>query len=153
VAHALDSDDPGFASWLAEQAGRLLLELRDELGFGDPAALRAAAAAPALARLEVLNLAGNGLGDLGAQLLAARPHPAGLRDLDLSHNEIGDEGAAALASAAHLAGLRRLALNGNRITEVGKRVLTSSQHLRKLSALPLHDNWPAALAVFRRSDP
>jgi len=35
-------DDGRLAAWLAERAGRLLLELRDELGFGDPAALRAA---------------------------------------------------------------------------------------------------------------
>jgi 3'(2'), 5'-bisphosphate nucleotidase len=33
--------DAAFARWLAERAGRLLVELRAELGFGDPAKLRA----------------------------------------------------------------------------------------------------------------
>ena len=42
MAPVFDSDDPGFAAWLAGQAGQLLLELRDKLGFGDPTALRAA---------------------------------------------------------------------------------------------------------------
>ncbi|MGH3737270.1 MAG: 3'(2'),5'-bisphosphate nucleotidase CysQ [Micromonosporaceae bacterium] len=32
--------DAGLAAWLAERAGGLLLRLRTELGFGDPAALR-----------------------------------------------------------------------------------------------------------------
>jgi 3'(2'), 5'-bisphosphate nucleotidase len=36
------STDGGFARWLAGQAGELLLALRDELGFADPDALRAA---------------------------------------------------------------------------------------------------------------
>jgi 3'(2'), 5'-bisphosphate nucleotidase len=34
--------DGAFARWLADQAGELLLHLRDEMGFEDPAALRAA---------------------------------------------------------------------------------------------------------------
>ena len=33
--------DAAFARWLAERSGRLLVELRAELGFGDPAKLRA----------------------------------------------------------------------------------------------------------------
>ncbi|MGH3664044.1 MAG: inositol monophosphatase family protein, partial [Micromonosporaceae bacterium] len=41
----LDDDSPPegdaeFAAWLAERAGKLLLGLRQELGFGDPKALR-----------------------------------------------------------------------------------------------------------------
>lgn len=36
------NDDGAFARWLAEQAGRLLLEVRAELGHDDPAALKAA---------------------------------------------------------------------------------------------------------------
>jgi 3'(2'), 5'-bisphosphate nucleotidase len=36
------STDGGFARWLAGQAGELLLSIRDELGFADPDALRAA---------------------------------------------------------------------------------------------------------------
>ncbi|MGH3655943.1 MAG: 3'(2'),5'-bisphosphate nucleotidase CysQ [Micromonosporaceae bacterium] len=34
------SSDAGFATWLAGKAGELLVELRRELGFGDPRALR-----------------------------------------------------------------------------------------------------------------
>jgi 3'(2'), 5'-bisphosphate nucleotidase len=34
--------DGEFARWLAARAGRLLLDLRDELGYADPSALRAA---------------------------------------------------------------------------------------------------------------
>jgi len=36
------SDDAGFARWLADAAGALLLRLREERGFDDPTALRAA---------------------------------------------------------------------------------------------------------------
>ena len=34
--------DAAFARWLAERAGRLLLQVRDEMGYGDAAALKAA---------------------------------------------------------------------------------------------------------------
>ena len=34
--------DGAFARWLADGAGDLLLRLRDDMGFDDPAALRAA---------------------------------------------------------------------------------------------------------------
>lgn len=36
------ASDGAFAAWLAERTGRMLQGLRDDLGFGDPAALRAA---------------------------------------------------------------------------------------------------------------
>lgn len=36
------TSDGAFAAWLAEHAGRMLQDLREEMGFGDPAALRAA---------------------------------------------------------------------------------------------------------------
>ncbi|HEX6685486.1 MAG TPA: inositol monophosphatase family protein [Candidatus Limnocylindrales bacterium] len=36
------SSDGAFAAWLAERTGQMLLGLRDDLGFADPAALRAA---------------------------------------------------------------------------------------------------------------
>ncbi len=101
-------------------------------------------------RLAVLSLAGNELGDLGAELLARWPPLAGLRGLDLSRTGLGDAGAAALADSPLAAGLRRLALNGNRMTEAGKRLLLASPHLQRLLALELSDNWTAALAAFRR---
>src|SRR5262249_45835333 len=75
---------------------------------------------PAWDRLSVLNLSGNELGNLGAQMLTRWPPLAGLQDLDLSRTGLGDDGVAALAGWPHLAGLRRLALNGNRLTEAGK---------------------------------
>jgi 3'(2'), 5'-bisphosphate nucleotidase len=42
AARDVPADDAGFAAWLARQAGDLLVELREEQGFEDPAALRAA---------------------------------------------------------------------------------------------------------------
>ena len=36
------ASDGAFAAWLAERTGRMLQDLRDDLGFGDPAVLRAA---------------------------------------------------------------------------------------------------------------
>ncbi|HEY1378919.1 MAG TPA: TIGR02996 domain-containing protein [Gemmataceae bacterium] len=104
----------------------------------------------AAGRLAALSLAGNDLGDLGADLLARWPPLAGLRSLDLSRTGLGDAGAAALADSPHVAGLRRLALNGNRMTEAGKRRLLASPYLQRLTALELSDNWTAALAAFRR---
>ena len=104
---------------------------------GDIASLTAS---PHLARLESLDLGGNGLGDDEATLLSMAAHLGGLKSLLLRENGIGDAGAAALARSPHLAGLAVLDLAGNRIGTAGARSLAASAHLGNLARLDVTGN-------------
>jgi len=79
----------------------------------------------ALAQLEQLDLAHNGLRGLPAELAAL----TGLTSLDLGDNAIGDEGARALAA---LTGLTSLNLAYNRIGDEGARALAALTGLTSL---------------------
>ena len=104
---------------------------------GDIASLTAS---PYLARLESLDLGGNGLGDDEATMLSMAAHLGGLKSLLLRENGIGDAGAAALARSPHLAGLAVLDLAGNRVGTAGATALAASAHLGSLARLDVTGN-------------
>ena len=92
-----------------------------------------------LARIAMLDLAGNGLtGDDVAGLLAEPT--AGVRELDLSHNRLGDDGVRTLAEAPSAEGLRGLRLAGNGVTDDGLLALAQSPRLTRLTTLDLANN-------------
>jgi hypothetical protein len=79
-------------------------------GLG-PAGVRALIAAdPAAWRVSSLQLALNGIGDEGAELLASWPPLAHVDELGLEHNEIGDSGIGILMSSPFLSDMSRRAL-------------------------------------------
>lgn len=81
---------------------------------------------------DVLNLAGCGIGDTGAEALAIvlEKHPLCIRHLDLSNNKISDEGAAALGhalSSGKLGQIETLDLSNNKdIGDSGARALAAT---------------------------
>jgi hypothetical protein len=93
---------------------------------------------PLLLRVPALELAGNALGEAGAQALAASPHTKNLVRLGLDSNRIGDAGAAALAASPHLRALRALSLADNRLTAAAFGDVTRG--LPELRALSLAAN-------------
>ncbi|HET7504340.1 MAG TPA: hypothetical protein VFK02_25135 [Kofleriaceae bacterium] len=74
-------------------------------------------ASPHLARLVSLKLAGEGLGDAEAKLLAASPHLARLEWLDLSRNQIGAAGLEAIAASSHLPRLGYVSFAANAVAD------------------------------------
>jgi uncharacterized protein (TIGR02996 family) len=67
---------------------------------------------PALARLAVLDLSGNGLTNQDAQVIARCPSLTGLRRLDLRSNAIGPDGVEALRRSPFLRRLSELLVDG-----------------------------------------
>jgi uncharacterized protein (TIGR02996 family) len=125
------------------------------------------AASPHLQRLAGLDLAGNGLGDTGAEILvsearlprldelnlgmnfldiegvralATTPHLARLKSLDLDHNHVHDMGVFALASSTQLGSLAHLRLTYGEISSAGARYLAEAKELRRLERLDLSHN-------------
>jgi hemoglobin-like flavoprotein/Ran GTPase-activating protein (RanGAP) involved in mRNA processing and transport/tRNA A-37 threonylcarbamoyl transferase component Bud32 len=97
-----------------------------------------ALAASAALRLVRLDVAGNGLGPRGAEVLAhghMRP-----RELDLSANEIGPAGAAAIAGGSALTRLERLILADNAIGSDGISAIAVSRTLTHLVELDVSHN-------------
>jgi uncharacterized protein (TIGR02996 family) len=80
---------------------------------------------PYMARLEMLSLRDNQVGDEAVIALAGSPHVAGLKSLDLSINQIGDAGAQALAASPYLTQLTELALGENRVGQTAREALMS----------------------------
>ncbi|HEU4730542.1 MAG TPA: hypothetical protein VFT22_21740 [Kofleriaceae bacterium] len=74
-------------------------------------------ASPHLARIVSLKLAGDGLGDAEAKLLAASPHLARLEWLDLSRNQIGAAGLEAIAASSGLPRLGYLGFAANAVPD------------------------------------
>jgi uncharacterized protein (TIGR02996 family) len=113
--------------------------------------LRILFASPNVARLTVLNLAGNRLDPETARALAASPHLGRLRALDLSGNSLRTAGARALATSPNLANLTTLNLAGADIGPAGGRDLADSPHLKRLTTLDLSDNpiGPRMIAKLR----
>ncbi len=135
------------------------------------------AGCPYLARVRVLDLESNDLGDPDLQVLADSPHlneltamllwcnrigDDGVRALlggslprlsrlDLSSNTVGDGGAEALAASLFLKQLTMLDLTGNRISDTGALALAASPHTASLAWLELAKNpiTPAGLNVLR----
>lgn len=97
----------------------------------------ALARSPALPRLAVLHLPGNGIGDAGARALAESPHFPALVALGLESNRIDADGTAALARSLHLR-LLRLDLSSNPIGDAGGRALADSALPSRLQSLRLH---------------
>jgi uncharacterized protein (TIGR02996 family) len=87
----------------------------------DVTSARPAAAAlfgsPHLARIVSIKLAGEGLGDAEARLLAASLHLGHLEWLDLSRNQIGAAGLEAIAASSRLPRLGYLNFAGNAIPD------------------------------------
>jgi uncharacterized protein (TIGR02996 family) len=135
-----------------------------DLGFEHltPADLAALARWAGLARLTVLTLNGNGLGEEGLERLTRSPGLAGLRELNLEackltarsvgllagsphlrrltaaslcENPLGDAGAAALARAAFLANFTALDLRSTGLGPAGAEALAASPHVGRLEVL------------------
>ena len=75
------------------------------------------------ARLSALHLAGCGIGDYGAWLVAESPGLARLVTLDLSDNCISNDGARALVASPYLPCLQTLILKQNSISESTRNTL------------------------------
>jgi uncharacterized protein (TIGR02996 family) len=115
-----------------------LLDLESN-GIGDVGA-EAIAASPHLAHLTMLNLWNNGIGDAGAEAIAASPHLAHLTTLDLWNNDIGTIGAEAIAAAPYLKNLTTLNLRENNIGDSGVEAIAAAPHFKNLVTLDLEDN-------------
>jgi uncharacterized protein (TIGR02996 family) len=109
------------------------------LGTDGVQAVRALAAAPALAGLTTLRLGQNDLGDAAAAALARGPYLSTLTTLVLDDNAIGDTGAWELARSPSLVRLTTLSLTANEIGPTGVAALRGSRHLRALTQLDVSD--------------
>jgi uncharacterized protein (TIGR02996 family) len=125
------------------------------------------AASPLLARIRDLDLVGDGLDDLAAEMLANSEHVGSLHvlrlrmnglqtdavralarspnlsalvELDLAANDIGDLGLQALCAGGKLPCLQRLDLTSCGLTDTGVRALAGSPFLGQLRALHLGGN-------------
>ncbi len=112
-----------------------------DLGFNDllPEGISLLTRSPIVQRIEELELAGNSLGDRGAEILAMGDFPS-LGLLHLSWNEIGDAGAKAIAGARGMPKLIELNLRRNAIEEAGIRALCESDLPSRLSRLNVEYN-------------
>jgi uncharacterized protein (TIGR02996 family) len=109
---------------------------KNDLGDADVEAL---AASPHLGELATLLLWCNQVGDAGVRALVAA-HAPRLTRLDLSGNTVGDAGAAALADSLFLGRLVMLDLTGNQITDAGAGALAASPYAAGLAWLELAKN-------------
>ncbi|MCX5746863.1 MAG: hypothetical protein NT062_30700 [Proteobacteria bacterium] len=96
-------------------------------------------AAPSLAPLEVLSLAGGGVTTLGARALANGPFTR-LRWLRLSSNPLLERGGVALAAAPTLRSVEHLDVSGCHLGAAGAWAIARSQDLPNLATLDLSDN-------------
>jgi uncharacterized protein (TIGR02996 family) len=103
-----------------------------------------------LGELTALLLWCNRIGDDGVRALLVGSLPR-LARLDLSNNTVGDGGAEALAASLFLKQLTMLDLTGNRISDTGALALAASPHAAGLAWLELAKNpiTPAGLNVLR----
>ena len=91
-------------------------------------------------RLKSLDLSDNDLDREAAAGLAGWSGLEGLRELDLANNRLRVTGAQHLAASALLAGLRRLGLRNCAIGVTGMRALAASAHLAGLGTLEVSGN-------------
>jgi Ran GTPase-activating protein (RanGAP) involved in mRNA processing and transport len=124
--------------------------------FGDGAARTLASALPDLMALELLELNGNGITDVGACAIAKalrdEPLPA-LAMIALDANSVGSKGACALASVA--GSLRAVSLDNNRVGSRGASALALRVHSLSLAAnrvradatITIADAAPSALTA------
>jgi uncharacterized protein (TIGR02996 family) len=107
-------------------------------------------------QLDVLDLGGNLLTDLGAAYLARAACLRELKELQLDECEMGLEGARELARAPFLASLRRLNVNYNSFGPEGLNALLEKQpsqlHTLQMTANDLGDEGVAYLAESPASD-
>lgn len=115
---------------------RILDLEKNELGDGD---LEDLASSPHLGAMTTLLLWCNRIGDAGVQALIAAPW-ANLQRLDMSQNVVGDNGAIALAHSPMLRHLRRLDLAGNHVGDSGAEALARSPFAENLEILELRNN-------------
>lgn len=95
--------------------------------------------APALARVEELDLGDNNLGPDGLAALAAARLPH-LRSLHLMRTRARDEGVRSLAGAEFLGELRSLSLGGNNLPPAAAAALAESPLVANLRVLDLREN-------------
>jgi hypothetical protein len=112
-----------------------------DLGFNDllPDGIEILIGSPIVRQIEILELAGNSLGDRGVEILARGDFPS-LSELHISWNEIGDRGPRALAGARGLPKLVDLNLRRNAIGDAGVRALCESDLPARLRRLNLDYN-------------
>jgi uncharacterized protein (TIGR02996 family) len=96
-------------------------------------------ASPYLARLQVLDLEKNEVGDADLEALARSNGLGELASLLLWSNHVGDGGVRALA-AAELPRLARLDLSANSVADAGAEALAVSSLLKRLTMLDLSSN-------------
>lgn len=114
-------------------------------------AFRAFLASPYLPRPKVLSLSGNSLQDVGVELLAASPLLDRILTLDLSGNFIHHRGIQALAASSYLPGIRKLSLSWNPFGDAGARALLGSPHLGQLRRLNVRNcNLESTKAALRQ---
>jgi hypothetical protein len=92
---------------------------------------------PMVARLEMLDVSVNALGDAAVVALAAADWPR-LRSLNLAGTGAGHAATVALANAASLAELGALNLGNNRLSDAGALMLASSPQLGQLRWLTVN---------------
>jgi uncharacterized protein (TIGR02996 family) len=109
----------------------------DETHLGE--GVRKLAASPFLVGLVSLDLAGNGINDEGAAVLAAANLPR-LRRLGLADNVLRAAGAEHLIHAPWMRHLRSLDLGRNILGPAGARLLAGAAHLTALTHLDLRLN-------------
>ncbi|MBY0228017.1 MAG: TIGR02996 domain-containing protein [Gemmataceae bacterium] len=108
---------------------------KNELGDGD---LDSLAWSPHLGELRTLLLWSNHVGDAGLRsLLGGLPR---LERLDLSGNAVGDGGAESLARSPVYGRLRLLDLSANQIGDAGAMALASSEHAGSVGWIDLAKN-------------
>lgn len=100
----------------------------------------------ALAQLQGLEIAEQGLGPQGVAALAASPYLSSLRALSVTGSKTGLAGARAIAANPALAHLEILILSQGRIGSSGVEALAASPHLRRLRVLVLDENQLTARA-------
>jgi uncharacterized protein (TIGR02996 family) len=148
VRLAYDLIHDGFLVGLAGSALLERLESLDlgrrwggmQMGRGLGRGLDALAAAPALASLRELSLAGPDVISTSQLALVRSPHLVGLELLNLSHIDPGPAFVAGLADSPALSGLRTLRLRGNTLRQRGLDALTQGRPLRRLRRLDLGEN-------------
>jgi uncharacterized protein (TIGR02996 family) len=121
------------ALFVSPHLGNLAALSLNQTGIRHDALRALLAAAPQLARLEVLNLSDNYIQDAGARDVAGSSLLGQLTELHLAHNAIGQVGALALAGSPHAQRLEVLDLSGNSaIAEDGLTALLRLPRIRVL---------------------
>ena len=97
--------------------------------------IRTLASSSRLSKLEMLNIAGNGLKSDAVVALAKSQVLKSLTTLDLNMNQIDAKGIMAIAGSANFAKLQSLSLDASEIGTDGAKAIAESPHLKELAIL------------------